>query len=158
MSKVVEIATKEIGQHDGPNHDNKYGAWFGLNHVFECGEFVSWCYAMAGFPLGNVGYLKGYASVPYALDHYTKSGEVTKTPIAGDIVIFSWDGKHPQHTGIFVKDNGNDSITSIEGDTTNPNAPKEGNEGSGGWVQQKVRPYKFILAYIHPKVLDKPLV
>ena len=151
--KIVDTARAEIGQHDGANHDNKYGIWFGLNHVQECGEFVSWVYAHSGFSLGTLDFLKGFASVPFALNHFTKTGEVTHTPQAGDIVIFSWDGHTPNHVGIYLSNDAN-TIHSIDGDTTNPNAPKEGNEGNGGWVQEKSRPIKFVLAYIHPRVLD----
>lgn len=154
MSKIVDIARAEVGQHDGVNHDNKYGIWFNLNHVQECGEFVSWVYYHSGYSLGTLDFLKGFASVPFALKHYTATGEITKNPVPGDIIIFTWDGHTPNHTGIFVsKDNIN--VHSIDGDTTNPNAPKEGNEGNGGWVQEKSRPLKFVLAYIHPKIVDQ---
>lgn len=155
MSKIVDIARAEIGQHDGTNHDNKYGIWFGLNHVQECGEFVSWCYAMAGFSLGVIDFLKGFASVPFALKHFTATGEITINPVPGDIIIWAWTSKRtPDHTSIFTG-RANGRVDSIDADTTNPNAPVEGNEGNGGWVQAKNRPESLVLAYIHPKVLDK---
>lgn len=159
MHKIVEIALAEVGYQDGPNRDSKYGVWFGLNHVYDCGEFVSWAYFHAGYPLGRMDFMKGFASVPFALKHFTATNEITKFPQEGDIVIFTWNGKDAQHVGIFVKDNGDGTITTLEGDTTNPNFKINGGEGSGGWVQQKIRNKNLVLAYVHPKVLDQqPIV
>ena len=57
MSKIVTIASKEIGYSETPTNSNKtkYGKWFGLDGVAWCGMFVSWVYDKAGVPLGNIG-------------------------------------------------------------------------------------------------------
>lgn len=150
QQKIIDIATKEVGYREGANKDNKYGTWFSLNHVSWCGIFVSWCYAQAGVPLGIIDYLKGYASVPNALNHFRKTGEITTTPQPGDIVIFDWNCKGgAEHTGIIVRDLGNGTIETIEGNTSGTNA------SNGGCTERKIRPIKFVTAYIHPKVLDK---
>jgi len=59
MSKILEIASKEVGQGEVPLNSNKtkYGKWFGFDGVAWCGMFVSWCYAMAGTPLPNIGFI-----------------------------------------------------------------------------------------------------
>jgi len=57
MSKIIEIASKEVGQGETPLNSNKskYGKWFGFDGVAWCGMFVSWCYSQAGTPLGKIG-------------------------------------------------------------------------------------------------------
>lgn len=149
MSKVIEIAAKEIGYHEGAGKDNKFGQWFGFNKVAWCAMFVSWCYEMAGNKLGKGDWLKGWASVPNMLKHYNSTNEVTQFPVEGDIVIFDWqhDG-NPDHVGLFVRDLGNGKIETIEGNTSDANA------SNGGCVERKQRAKVLVAAYIHPKVLD----
>lgn len=148
MGNIIDIATKEIGTKELPPNSNKtkYGQWFGLDGLPWCGIFVSWCYAHANKPLGNIGYTNGYAGVGTALEHFKKLGQITITPISGDIVIFDWnlDGK-PEHTGLFVKDNGDKiHFTTIEGNTA------IGNDSNGGEVMLRTdRQYKFA-TFIHP--------
>ncbi len=150
MSKIVEIAQDEIGYMELPNKKNKYGEWFGLNNVAWCAMFVSYCYDKAGSPLGTIDYLKGFASVPFALKHFTHTNELTNYPQAGDIVIFDWnrDG-NPDHTGIYEQNLGNGIIETIEGNTS------DGNPSNGGCVEKKQRKMTLVEAYIHPKILDR---
>ena len=150
MSKIVEIATAEVGYKEGAGKTNKYGIWFGLDRVAWCAEFVSWCYFQAGFPLGVIDYMKGFASVPNGLKHFTHTNELTNYPQAGDIVIFDWnrDG-NPDHVGIFVQNLGNGMIETIEGNTS------DGNPSNGGCVERKQRKMTLVEAYIHPQVLNK---
>lgn len=46
------------------------------------------------------------------------------------------------HVGFFVKDNGNGTITTIEGNTSNCS------DGNGDCVQQRIRDKKFVCTYI----------
>ena len=64
----------------------------------------------------------------------------TAKPTVGDIVFFIFDGKTIQHVGIVVKDNGDGTITTVEGNTV-PDG-KTGNEANGGQVCQKIRAYR----------------
>lgn len=148
--KVVSIAEKEIGVEESPRNSNKtkYGKWFGFDGVAWCGMFVSWCYAQAGFALGNIGYLKGFAGCQTAFAHFTKTKEITNKPIAGDIVLFDWNGdKRYDHTGIFVRWLDDNRFEAIEGNTA------VGNDSNGGKVMLRVRNKKFAI-FVHPKVLD----
>jgi hypothetical protein len=137
MSKVVEIASKEIGQGETPINSNKtkYGKWFGLDGMAWCGMFVSWCYAQRGAPLPNIGFKKGYAGCQTAVAYFRKHNRVTTTPVAGNIVFFDWnaDGRF-DHTGIFVKwiEIGK-TFESIEGNTA------VGNDSNGGNVMLRTR-------------------
>lgn len=159
MSKIVEIAKLEIGQTETPANSNKtkYGKWFGLDGVYWCGTFVSWVYFHAGFPLGNIGFLKGFAGCPTAYLHFKKKGEITTNPQPGDIVLFDWNGDGRfDHTGIFVKKIDERSFETIEGNTSLKN------QSNGGTVMHRhgehPRYFGKGVVFIHPKVLDtKPV-
>jgi hypothetical protein len=64
------------------------------------------------------------------------------TPLPGDIVFFDFPGDgidRISHVGIVVKDNGNGTITCVEGNTS---PDKKGNQRNGGECCLKVRAYK----------------
>jgi hypothetical protein len=137
MSKIVEIATKEIGTTESPKNSNKtkYGAWFSLNGLPWCGMFVSWCYSTRGKPLPNIGYPKGFAGCQTAVAYFKKNKRIVKEPNPGDIVFFDWngDGRY-DHTGIFVMwlEKGK-TFHSVEGNTA------IGNDSNGGQVMLRKR-------------------
>lgn len=149
--KLLEIAIKEVDTKEDPTGSNKtkYGEWFGLNGRAWCGIFVSWCFAMAGMPLGTIDYLKGFAGCPYAVRNLKKWGRLVTVPQPGDVVFYDWngDGKF-DHTGIFVKDLGKGLFEAIEGNTA------FGNDSNGGEVMRRAdRKYKFAI-FVRPKVLE----
>lgn len=117
-SKVIEIATKEIGYTETPQNSNKtkFGSWFGCDGLAWCGMFVSWCYSQAGYQLENIGFSKGYAGCQTAVEHFKTTGQVTTTPVEGDIVFFDWngDGRY-DHTGLYVKPLSATTFETIEG-------------------------------------------
>lgn len=59
MVSIVELAINQIGHKEDPPDSNKtmYGEWFGMNGVPWCAIFVSWVYAHANNPRGNIGFL-----------------------------------------------------------------------------------------------------
>jgi len=146
MSNIVAIAEKEIGYTETPANSNKtkFGKWFGFDGVAWCGMFVSWCYDKAGFPLGNVGFSKGFAGCQTAVAHYKNKNKGTTTPVAGDIVFFDWNGDGRfDHTGIFVKDIDGKSFETIEGNTSLTN------QSNGGQVMRRKRKYVNVI-FVHP--------
>ncbi len=147
--KVIEIAKLEVGAVEDPPNSNQtaYNSWFGLPNVMWCGIFVSWCYAKAGFPLGKIGFAKGFAGCQTAVAHFRKTGEITTTPQAGDIVFFDWNGDGRfDHVGIYHYDKGNEFVT-IEGNTA------IGNDSNGGQVMVRIRKDASKHIFVHPKVL-----
>lgn len=145
MNKIVEIATNQIGNGEVPLNSNKtkYGKWFGLDGVAWCGIFVSWCYAMAGKPLGKIGFTKGFAGCQTAVAHFKKTNQITNNPVEGDIVFFDWNGDGRfDHVGIFVKWNNNGTFETIEGNTSLTN------QSNGGLVMARTRKYKNVL-FVH---------
>lgn len=136
MNKIIEIAMKEVGTTENPPNSNKtkYGAWFGFDGVAWCAMFVSWCYAMADFALPQIGFKKGFAGCQTGYDYFRRKGWITDKPVAGDIVLFDWNGDGRfDHTGIFVEWITNISFNSIEGNTA------VGNDSNGGKVMLRER-------------------
>ena len=142
MSKIVEVATKEIGTKESPKNSNKtkYGKWFGYDGVPWCAMFVSWCYAMAGEPLPAIGFKKGFAGCQTGYAFFKKNKWITTNPQSGDIVLFDWngDGRY-DHTGIFVKWIDKIHFETIEGNTSLTN------QSNGGEVMRRVRANKNVL-------------
>jgi hypothetical protein len=142
MNEIIRIAEKEIGQGEKPLNSNKtkFGKWFGYDGVAWCGMFVSWCYAMAGFPLPKIGFSKGFAGCQTAVAYFKKNGWVTNTPVEGDVVFYDWnsDGRY-DHTGIFVKWIDKDNFETIEGNTA------VGNDSNGGNVMKRKRNNKNVI-------------
>lgn len=137
MSKIVEIALKEVGYTETPKNSNKtkYGKWFGFDGVAWCGMFVSWCYDQAGQRLPNIGFTKGFAGCQTAVAWAKKNKKIVKDPQPGDIVFFDWngDGRY-DHTGIFeVANPDGKTFRTIEGNTSYEN------QSNGGAVMNRTR-------------------
>ena len=152
--KIIDIAMAEVGYFENPPNSNltKYGKWFGLDGLPWCGMFVSWVYFMAGKPLGNIGFLKGFAGCQTAVAHFKKAGRIVTDPKEGDLVFFDWntDGRF-DHVGIFVRWVSETHFESIEGNTS------RGNQSNGGQVMLRDRNHVFlrgrknqICIFVHP--------
>lgn len=147
MSEIIDIARAEIGTTEQPPDSNitKYGQWFGLNGVAWCGIFVSWCYAQAGRPLGNIGFRKGFAGCQTAVAYFRKNNKTTTTPQPGDIVFFDWNGDGRfDHTGLFVRRIDPVSFETIEGNTSLTN------QSNGGQVMLRTRKFGNNTIFVHP--------
>lgn len=164
MSKIIEVALAEVGTKESPMNSNnvKYNTWFYGRDVNDgdkpgsfypwCGVFISWVYYMAGFPLGTIDYLRGFASCPFALSHITKWGKFIdwKDAQPGDIVFMDWqgDGKY-DHVTLFLSHNEVASMfNSIEGNTS------LGNDSNGGEVMKRQR-RKSMGKVVRPFVIEK---
>lgn len=137
---IIQTALKEIGNTEMPINSNmtKYGKWFGLNGVPWCGIFVSYVYYMAGKPLGNIGYLKGFAGCDTAMKHFRDNKKITLAPKAGDIVFFDFDmNGNFDHVGIFYKQINKDTFLTIEGNTSLKN------DRNGDQVMIRTRKYSY---------------
>lgn len=145
---IIDIATSKIGVTENPAGSNhsEFGEWFGLQGVPWCGIFCSYCYAHAGHQLKG-DYSKGFASVPWAWQHYQK----TTSPEMADLVIFDWDkGKKPEtewsgdHVGLFVEwiDKKAGTFYTIEGNTS------IGNQSNGGAVMKRQRNMAFVQGFL----------
>jgi len=139
--KFIETARAEIGTIEGPkDNETKYGAFTKANFQPWCGSFVNWCANEVGLKIPNCVYTPAGATAFIKKDQWEKAEEAV--PLPGDIVFFDFpsDGvDRISHGGIVVKDNGDGTVTCIEGNT----APdKKGDQRNGGQVCLKIRAYK----------------
>ena len=137
----LQTAFKEIGTIEGPkDNETKYGAYTKANFLPWCGSFVMWCGNESGVKIVNT------VSTLAGANAYKKLGAwedaETATPQPGDIVYFDFpaDGlDRISHVGIVLKDNGDGTVTCVEGNTS---PDKKGDQRNGGQVAKKVRAYK----------------
>jgi len=139
---MVEIALKEIGYVEGPkDNETKYGAFTKANFLPWCGSFCMWVANAAGVKIPNtVSTMAGAAA-------FKKMGTWTDAAVAkpepGDIVYFDFmaGGAPIEHVGIVVKDNGDGTVTTAEGNTSG-DKKKSGSQANGGEAVKKIRAYK----------------
>lgn len=147
----IDVASQFVGSDNRAIFNDWFYAKTGILTAY-CGTFVSYCRFFGGMPLGIMDYLRGFASVPFAVKHYSGLNKITDKPVRNDVVFFDWSGKKTdfEHTGLFKCDNGDGlTFTSIEGNTSNANAPNNGGQSNGGWVMEKKRPYTVAI-FAHP--------
>lgn len=136
-NQIVEIAKAELGLIEGPKENQtKYQK---TNQAW-CGAFVNWVFKQVGVKIPNcVSTLAG--ATAFKKNKAWQDAE-SATPEVGDCVFFDFphDGiDRISHIGIVIKNNGDGTVTTIEGNT----APdKKGDQRNGGQVCQKVRAYK----------------
>jgi cell wall-associated NlpC family hydrolase len=135
--KMIQIATAELGYIEGPaDNQTKYQK----ANVAWCGAFVNWVAKQAGVRIPNCTYTP--AGAVAFMDKKKWQDAATATPEPGDIVFFDFPGDaldRISHVGIVVKDNGDGTVTTIEGNT----APdKKGDQRNGGQVCRKIRAYQ----------------
>lgn len=147
LNNIIDVAKNEIGEKEFPENSNttKYNLWFGLPNLPWCGMFVSWCYAMAGQPLGNIGFKKGFAGCQTAVAYFRKNNKVVINPEPGDIVFFDWNGDGRfDHTGIFVRKFDELWFETVEGNTSLTN------QSNGGQVMLRQRKYSPNVIFVRP--------
>ena len=137
----IAVAKGELDVIEGPkDNETKYGAFTKANFLPWCGSFVMWCANEVGLKIPNCVSTVAGATAFMKKGQWEKAEEAI--PLPGDIVFFDFpnDGVNRiSHVGIVVKDNGDGTVTCVEGNT----APdKKGDQRNGGQVCLKVRAYK----------------
>jgi len=139
--EFVAVALKEVGTIEGPkDNETKYGAFTKANFLPWCGSFVMWCASQVTLKIPNC--VSTQAGAKAFLDKGQWQAAEEATPLPGDIVFFDFPGDgidRISHVGIVVKDNGNGTITCVEGNTS---SGKKGDQRNGGECCLKVRAYK----------------
>jgi hypothetical protein len=139
--EFVTVALGEVGTIEGPkDNETKYGAFTKANFLPWCGSFVMWCANQVTLKIPNC--VSTQAGAKAFLDKGQWQAAEEATPLPGDIVFFDFPGDgidRISHVGIVVKDNGNGTITCVEGNTS---PDKKGNQRNGGECCLKVRAYK----------------
>jgi|688.fasta_scaffold00062_57 muramidase (phage lysozyme) len=114
-SKLVQIALGEVGFKEGPNNDTKYGAEAGTNHKAWCAAFVMWCAKRAGAAVPMTPLTSAMASQFKSQGKWINNSTQLQP---GDIVFYTHNDGNIGHCGIVVKDNGDGTFNSVEGNTT----------------------------------------
>lgn len=110
---IVNIARSQEGQVGG----RPYWSWYGWDSRVEwCACFVSWCANQDGVLNTKI---PKFAVCSDGVDWFAKRGQWAKrgdtTPVAGDIIFFSWNSNSKiDHVGIVVGSDGSNVYT-IEG-------------------------------------------
>ena len=155
-------AQAEVGYVEGPkDNETKFGAWNKHNFQPWCGSFVDWVAAHTKVVMPKCVY------TPAGVEGFKGKGRwsnaATAKPKPGDIAFFDFvEDKVPvEHVGIVVKDNGDGTVTTIEGNTSPEK--KKGSQANGGQVAERIRAYRvnnkrklqvFIVGFGTPKFKD----
>jgi cell wall-associated NlpC family hydrolase len=122
--EILKVAGSQVGTlESGTNQGgaSKYQAAFGRGPEPWCADFVSWVFSQAGQETNS-------PYCPTFVQQLKRQGRWKghQNPEAGDMVFFDWDGdQSPDHVGIVKSVNGDGTITTIEGNTHNPNNDKQ---------------------------------
>ena len=156
--QVLDLAARQIGvSENSQGGGTKFQSWYmssqrakettardGGRSVRDyanapwCAMFVSWVGEHSGIrpTMGWDAYTVSHAKWFKKNDHWGT------TPKPGAVVYFDWNGGKSlegiDHVGFVKKDNGNGTITTIEGNTGN------------GKVEQRVRPTSQVVGYGYP--------
>ncbi len=142
QDRAYKIAESLIGvmEEGGNNAGRKVGEIIRSNGgvIGEpwCGDFVAYCYRNAG----SKAVTRSWAAVRLLLG--VAGIKHVSTPKRGDLVRFTFD-----HVGMFVKDNGDGTITTIEGNTGASGAVSDSATGGDG-VYLKVRDKSLVNDYL----------
>ena len=137
LQKFLEVAKAEVGYIEGPkDNQTKYQR---ANQPW-CGAFVNWVAKQAGVKIPNCVYTPAGATGFMDKKAWTLAEQADPQP--GDIVFFDFPGDaldRISHVGIVITNNGDGTVTCIEGNTS---PDKKGDQRNGGEVCQKIRAYK----------------
>jgi hypothetical protein len=154
-----QLAVNEIGTKEKPANSNKV-KYNNNNGQFWCGYFVDWVAKQAAVKIPSCIYTP--AGVAGFQGKGLWSNAATAKPKPGFIAFFDFPGgEKTDHVGIVVSDNGDGTVTCVEGNTTEDG--KTGSQSNGGCVAMKIRAYKpnnkrklpvFITGFGTPKFKD----
>tara|TARA_R110002126_G_C10207303_1_gene477620 strand:- start:20 stop:508 length:489 start_codon:yes stop_codon:yes gene_type:complete len=137
LNKFLKIAQSQIGVAEKDGNKVKYNK---KNGQPWCGYFVNWCARKARVKIPNCIYTPagkvGFQGLGTWFD------TATEKPLPGDIVFFDFPGgEKVDHVGIILEDNGDGTVTTIEGNTS-PEKKPTGSQANGGEVALRIRAYK----------------
>lgn len=152
--KAFKEALTHVGVKESPAGSNRqmFGAWYGMNGVAWCAEFVSYCYAAAGSK--NTVKRSRWAYCPFMVNA-ARSGSngmsVTRQPKQGDIVLYDWDNDGvANHVELFDKwiVEGK-TFASVGGNTSPTNASNGGQVYHYGVNGAKPRSVSDVIVFAH---------
>lgn len=163
LDKILELCKSYIGLKENPPNSNNvifntrfYGKEVSGPKYAWCGTSASEIYQEALCPLGVIDYMRGFASVPYAINNIAKWGKFVSAKEANPGYIVFYKFKNAKgvyewaHTGILGTYIVNNIFDAFEGNTA------VGNDSNGGEFMDRNRKYSPELVLIaRPNCLDK---
>lgn len=140
--RMIEVALKEIGYVEGPkDNETKYGKFTKANFLPWCGSYIMWCANEAGVKMPNTVSTMAGAAAYKKMGTWTDAASADPQP--GDIVYFDFmEGGAPiEHVGLVVKNLGDGTVQTAEGNTSG-DKKKSTSERNGGEAVIKIRAYK----------------
>lgn len=142
----INTALNEVGYREGPNNDNKYGAYFSCNNQPWCAFFVSWCARQSNIPTDII---LTYAGCGTGYNFFKDKGAIydSYNCRAGDIVFWkpTKAGCVSAHTGIVVEVT-EDKIITVEGNSNDRVAKNTYSKN-----------YDKFLGFGRPAYIDEPI-
>jgi len=144
-ARFLEVAMSQVGVVEGPkDNETDYGKFTGHDFQPWCGSFMMWCAKNSGVTIPDVVYTPaGYAAFEAT---HSIIDPATGTPQPGDLIFFSFiphalPTSPVQHVGVVLHNNGDGTITTVEGNTS-PDHKPSGSPDNGGEVASNIRGYK----------------
>ncbi|NUR86721.1 MAG: CHAP domain-containing protein [Nonomuraea sp.] len=156
-AQVLSLATQQVGvREDSAGGGTKFQKWY-MNSQ-RAGETVkrdggnrqmylnaAWCSMFVSWVGEELGVRPTVGWDAYTVTHakwFKNNKRWGTTAKPGSVVFFSWNGSKSldaiQHVGFVIKDNGNGTIKTVEGNTGN------------GEVEERTRPKSQVVGYGYP--------
>jgi hypothetical protein len=140
---ALGYAIGQVGYKEDPagSNDTKYGLWYGFNGVPWCAIFESYCFDHSGY----ARYRYAAVEVIYADAVNNRNNlKIVRSPVAGDVALYSLGGDRYAHTGFFEKwvDQPHGEFGDLGGNTGPVNV------SNGGEVARGTRTVNEVLAFV----------
>lgn len=156
INTLLKIASSRVGVTEYPKDSNKVDAntWYYGKEVQ--GASYPWCCVEMQYEFHLAGLdhlLKKTASCADLGDWFKSNNSFyTSNPQVGDLVFFKFKtNRHNRwcnHVGLVIEINSNNTITTIEGNTS---FDDKGSQDNGGAVARRKRNYTYIIGFGRPK-------
>ncbi|HEX6468082.1 MAG TPA: CHAP domain-containing protein [Streptosporangiaceae bacterium] len=134
--QVIKLATSQIGNGEDGSGESKFNKWFvddprALTLIKRDGgsladyKAAAWCDMFVSWVGDKLGLSKSMGFDAYTPEHakwFEDHGRWGDTPRPGAVAFFSWTGhtiNDIDHVGFFIKDNGDGTVETVEGNTDN---------------------------------------
>ena len=137
--RFLEVAKSQIGVIEGPkDNETDYGKFTGHDLQAWCGSSMMWIADKAGVKIPDCVYTPNGANAFKKMGAWADAASAHPEP--GDLAFFSFvpaatPSSPIQHIGVVVKDNGDGTVTTYEGNTSSDARP-HGSQNNGGLFQR----------------------
>lgn len=138
LADLLDLLHKEVGTQEKPANSNKV-KYNNNNGQYWCGYFINWTAEQVKLKVPNCIYTPAGVAGFQGKGLWVNAGSAKPKP--GYVAFMDFPGgEKVDHVGWVIKDNGDGTVTTIEGNTTRDGA--KGSQSNGGEVAIKVRAYK----------------